>query len=106
MFSSRVLLLFLFVFSSLAHGHGPTRQKVKESVVINVPAADSWKMIRNLDFAEKWHSVYSSILPGEKFVKFTSFFRFFRPSYCYSRQSSCSQTARTGCGAGQRQLPG
>jgi hypothetical protein len=72
MFSSRVLLLFLFVFSSLAHGHGPTRQKVKESVVINVPAADSWKMIRNLDFAEKWHSVYSSILPGEKFVKFTS----------------------------------
>jgi hypothetical protein len=67
-----MIFLCLFVFSGLAHSHGPTRQKVKESIDIKVPAANSWGMIRNLDFAEKWHSEYSLISPDKNFIKFTS----------------------------------
>ena len=67
MFFSRFLLLFMILYSSLSFAHGPTRQKVKESIEIKTSANAVWKMIKNLELAEKWHSEYSSISPKKNF---------------------------------------
>ena len=67
MFFSRFLLLFMILYSSLSFAHGPTRQKVKESIEIKTSANAVWKMIKNLELAEKWHSEYSSISPKKTF---------------------------------------
>lgn len=40
---------------SLALAHGPTRQKVVESVTINAPAAKVWGLIKDFDGLAKWH---------------------------------------------------
>lgn len=45
----------LFVFSNLALAHGPTRQQVEESIVINAPAADVWAMVGDFTGLHKWH---------------------------------------------------
>ena len=44
----RILVCFMFLFSSIAYSHGPTRQKVKESIDINASVEDTWKMVKNL----------------------------------------------------------
>ena len=74
MFFSRMLCfcICLFLFATFSHAHGPTRQKVKESIDINASVVNSWKMVKNLEVAEKWHSVYSKILPDGDFKNFTS----------------------------------
>ena len=72
MFFSRFLLLLMILYSSLSFAHGPTRQKVKESIEIKTSASAVWKMIKNLELAEKWHSEYSSISPKKNFLEFTS----------------------------------
>ena len=69
---SRILILCLFFCSALVYGHGPTRQKVKETININATADDSWKMLKNLDSAGKWHSEYSAISIEKNFRKFAS----------------------------------
>jgi carbon monoxide dehydrogenase subunit G len=38
-----------------ALAHGPTRQKVVETVAIDAPAAKVWERIRNFDALEDWH---------------------------------------------------
>jgi hypothetical protein len=46
--------VLLVASASLADAHGPTRQKVKESVEINAPAGKVWARIANFhDFS--WH---------------------------------------------------
>lgn len=38
-----------------AAAHGPTRQKVTETVTIDAPAATVWAKIRNFDALKDWH---------------------------------------------------
>jgi uncharacterized protein YndB with AHSA1/START domain len=38
-----------------AAAHGPTRQKVTESVTIDAPAAKVWGIVRNFDALKNWH---------------------------------------------------
>ena len=72
MFFSRIFVLSIFLFSSYSYGHGPTRQKVKESIEIMVSAENTWDMLKNLSSAEKWHSVYSNLSIDKDFKNFTS----------------------------------
>ena len=41
-------------FSHAADAHGPTRQKVEESIVINAPAAKVWAMVGDFNGLPKW----------------------------------------------------
>ena len=72
MLFTRFLLICLFFYSGILHAHGPTRQKVKESIEIKTPASVLWKMVRNLESAEKWHSEYSSLSSKKEFLEYTS----------------------------------
>lgn len=47
--------LALAASSTLAHG--PTRQKVTETVTIDAPAAKVWATIKDFDALAKWHPV-------------------------------------------------
>lgn len=38
-----------------AFAHGPTRQKVTETVTINAPAAKVWAVIKDFDALKNWH---------------------------------------------------
>jgi len=40
--------------SGITLAHGPTRQKVSETIEINVPAAEVWEIIKNFDQAADW----------------------------------------------------
>ncbi len=42
-------------FTPAAWAHGPTRQKVVETVTIDAPAAKVWEKIRNFDALKDWH---------------------------------------------------
>ena len=48
-------LLALSVSSGLALAHGPTRQKVTETIQINAPATAVWARIQNFDALKAWH---------------------------------------------------
>lgn len=48
-------LLMLGGLSLGAQAHGPTRQKVVETVTIDAPAAKVWERIRNFDALKDWH---------------------------------------------------
>lgn len=41
--------------SGLATAHGPTRQKVVETITIDAPADKVWGVIRNFDALKDWH---------------------------------------------------
>ena len=68
----RFLLLCIIFYSGSAFAHGPTRQKVKESIEIKTSASVLWKMVRNLESAEKWHAEYSSLSSKKDFLQYTS----------------------------------
>lgn len=38
-----------------AFAHGPTRQKVTETVTINAPAAKVWAIVKDFDALKNWH---------------------------------------------------
>ena len=46
--------LVLVLTAQLAFAHGPTRQKVTESVQINASAADVWAVIGDVGAADQW----------------------------------------------------
>ncbi|MBX2879101.1 MAG: SRPBCC family protein [Granulosicoccus sp.] len=58
--SRRSLLSFLlaasvvFTFVNTVFAHGPTRQKVTETIEINAAAADVWAAIKDFDNAASW----------------------------------------------------
>ena len=55
---SRRTLLAAALLASLATGaaaHGPTRQKVTETITIDASAATVWARIRNFDALKDWH---------------------------------------------------
>jgi uncharacterized protein YndB with AHSA1/START domain len=41
--------------AGLAAAHGPTRQKVTETVTIDAPADKVWARVRNFDALKDWH---------------------------------------------------
>lgn len=43
-------------FPSLLLAHGPTPQKAKESITINVPADKVWDVVKQFDGIANWHS--------------------------------------------------
>ncbi len=56
-----VNLVILLLFPGFIFAHGPTRQKVSESVTINADLSEAWTLISDLRDIGQWHSVYKSI---------------------------------------------
>ena len=54
-------LILLLTLLGLIFAHGPTRQKVPESVTIKINADSAWLMISDLVNIGDWHSQYKSI---------------------------------------------
>jgi len=50
----------LAVASGTALAHGPTRQKIVETVEVDRPAAKVWALIGDFDALSKWHPVVGS----------------------------------------------
>ncbi len=53
-----VAALLALAMTLTAHAHGPTRQKVTETVEINAPAAKVWEVIGNFQDMD-WHPTFS-----------------------------------------------
>jgi carbon monoxide dehydrogenase subunit G len=53
----KVLLLIVTAlsFAPQANAHGPTRQKVTETIAINAPADKVWATIKDFDALKNWH---------------------------------------------------
>ena len=56
-----IKVVVILLFPGLIFAHGPTRQKVSESVTIEAEMSEAWALISNLQKIGKWHSVYKSI---------------------------------------------
>ena len=56
-----VNLVIILLFPGFIFAHGPTRQKVSESVIINADLSEAWKLVSDLRDIGQWHSVYKSI---------------------------------------------
>ncbi len=54
-------LVIILLFPGLIFAHGPTRQKVSESVTITTELSEAWTLISDLQNIGQWHSVYKSI---------------------------------------------
>ena len=56
-----VKLVVVLLFPGFIFAHGPTRQKVSESVTIEGDMSEAWALISDLRDIGQWHSVYKSI---------------------------------------------
>ena len=56
-----VKLVVILLFPGLIFAHGPTRQKVSESVTIKAELNEAWALISDLRSIGEWHSKYKSI---------------------------------------------
>ena len=56
-------LFFLFIFTlfNISYSHGPTRQKLKESVIINAKPAEVWNVIKDFGKINTWHPSISKV---------------------------------------------
>lgn len=61
--SSLTILAASLAMPALAHG--PTRQKVTETITINAPAAKVWAVIGNFDALKDWHPLVEAS-PADK----------------------------------------
>ena len=52
---TRLALLALLAVPLAGKAHGPTRQKVTESITIDAPAATVWARIQDFDALRNWH---------------------------------------------------
>lgn len=50
-----ILSCVLFALSNIAFAHGPTRQQVEESIVINAAVADVWALVGDFTALHTWH---------------------------------------------------
>ena len=64
----KYLLVILFLIISFLNltitdvfSHGPTRQKVKESVVIKAKPEDVWNVIKDFGKIDNWHPLISKV---------------------------------------------
>jgi len=55
MFKAAILTLGALILVGAAQAHGPSRQKVTKSVVINAPAAKVWQLIADFCAIKDWH---------------------------------------------------
>ena len=53
--------IIILILPGLVTAHGPTRQKVSESVTITADAVKAWSLVSDLRSVGKWHSFYKSI---------------------------------------------
>ena len=65
-FLKNIFLFFLMIFFSFisikeVFSHGPTRQKVKESVIIKAKPEDVWNIIKDFDKINSWHPSISKV---------------------------------------------
>ena len=65
-FLKNIFLFFLITFFSVISikevlSHGPTRQKVKESVTIKAKSEDVWNIIKDFDKINSWHPSISKV---------------------------------------------
>lgn len=60
--------MLLTAFAAQALAHGPTRQKVEESIVINAPPAKVWSVVGDFNGLPKWLAPVesSSVTDGNK----------------------------------------
>lgn len=59
-------ILLSYVFSLPLYAHGPTRQQVVESVVINVPVDKVWELVGDFSSLHKWHpAIQSTEMKGD-----------------------------------------
>lgn len=51
----------------LSVAHGPTRQSVEETVVINAPVEQVWEMVKDFGGMDKWHPAVEKVeMQGDK----------------------------------------
>ena len=63
-FLINIFLLILVIFSFLltdGFSHGPTRQKIKETVTIKAKPEDVWNVIKDFDKINNWHPSISKV---------------------------------------------
>lgn len=51
----------LMVVPMLASAHGPTRQQVKESIMINAAPEKVWELVGDFSGLDKWHPAVASV---------------------------------------------
>lgn len=51
---SLLIAVAAFMVTSIVSAHGPTRQKVTETIEINAPAKEVWDMIKDFGVAHTW----------------------------------------------------
>ena len=61
-----IFAIFISLFSLPLHAHGPTRQQVVESIVINAPVDKVWALVGDFSGLHKWHpAIESTEMEGE-----------------------------------------
>lgn len=61
-----ILLILNGLFSLQLYAHGPTRQQVVESIVINAPVDKVWELVGDFSSLHKWHpAVQSTEMKGD-----------------------------------------
>ena len=55
------IFLLIFVFYNYSYAHGPTRQKIKESVTINAKPEIVWNVIKDFKKINSWHPSISKV---------------------------------------------
>jgi mxaD protein len=50
-----IIFLTALLFSSLIFSHGPTPQKVQESITVNVSPEEAWGLVKDFGSISKWH---------------------------------------------------
>jgi mxaD protein len=62
-----LLATALIAVPLVASAHGPTRQKVNESITINAAPEKVWTMVKDFGAFDKWHPAVASVeLKGDK----------------------------------------
>ena len=62
-FISKLLFVAVFINMSISDilSHGPTRQKLKESITINAKPEEVWNVIKDFDKINNWHPSISKV---------------------------------------------
>jgi carbon monoxide dehydrogenase subunit G len=56
----RIITAALLMAATLAVAHGPTRQKVTETITINAPPEAVWAVVKDFDKMQAWHPAVES----------------------------------------------
>jgi carbon monoxide dehydrogenase subunit G len=56
----RIIAAALLLATTLSWAHGPTRQKVTETIIINAAPEAVWAMVKDFDKMQNWHPAVAS----------------------------------------------